>query len=321
MTIGLILASLAILFALATIRLADLREAGVEATYPAEGQFVDVNGRKIHVLVKGQGPDLVLIHGAGANTRDMELALADRLEDRFRLFIVDRPGHGWSERLVRDYEGAFNTRAESPVEQARALSQAVQSLGAEAPIVLGHSFGGAVAMAWALEEPASAIVILSGVTLPWPGDIDFSYRVLGSSIGGAVLSPIAAAFVHEEYVEQILDRVFAPQSPPEDYVAHAAVPLATRTETIRANNRQVRALRPFIVEQSARYGKIALPVEILHGTEDTTVYLQIHAEPLADLLQNANLTILDGIGHMPHHGIPDDIVAAIDRAAKRAGLR
>jgi len=321
MTISLILVALAILFAIASIRLADLREAGIEATHPAEGEFVEVNGRKIHVVVKGHGPDLVLIHGAGANTRDMELALADKLSDRFRLFIVDRPGHGWSERLDPDYEGAFNTRAEGPIEQARALSQAVQRLGAENPIVLGHSFGGAVAMAWALEEPAAAIVIVSGVTLPWPGNIDFSYRVLGSAIGGAVVAPAAAAFVHEEFIEQVLERAFAPQPTPPDYATRAAVGLATRIVTLRANNRQVRTLRPFIVEQSTRYGEIALPVEILHGTEDTTVYLEIHAKPLADLLQDAHLTVLEGVGHMSHHVVPNDIVAAIDRAAKRAGLR
>ncbi|MGI9394852.1 MAG: alpha/beta fold hydrolase [Boseongicola sp.] len=321
MTISLILAAATILFAIATIRLADLREASAEATYPAEGQFVEVNGRKIHVMVKGQGPDLILIHGAGANTRDMELALAGKLEDRFRLFIVDRPGHGWSERLDPKYDGVFNTRAESPADQARALSQAVQHLGAENPIVLGHSFGGAVAMAWALEEPASAIVVLSGVTMPWPGSIDFSYRVLGSAVGGAVLAPIASAFVHEEYVAQILDRAFAPQSPPAGYSTLAAVPLATRIATLRANNRQVRALRPFIVEQSARYDEISLPVEVVHGTEDRTVFLQIHAEPLTDILQNAKLTVIEGVGHMPHHTVPDDIAAAIERAAKRAGLR
>ncbi|MGI9389003.1 MAG: alpha/beta fold hydrolase [Boseongicola sp.] len=321
MTISLILAALTILFALATIRLAGLREDKTEANYPAQGQFVEVNGRKIHVVVRGKGPDLILIHGAGANTRELELALVDRLIDRYRLFLVDRPGHGWSERLGPEFEGAFNTHAESPIEQARALSQAVQNLGAENPIVLGHSFGGAVAMAWALEEPAAAIVVLSGVTLPWPGDIDFSYRVLGSAIGGAVLAPVAAAFVHEEYIEQILDRAFAPQSPPAGYADRTGVSLATRSRALRANNRQVRALRPFIVEQSGRYEEISLPVEILHGTEDTTVYRDIHAEPLADTLQDANLTILEGIGHMPHYIVPDDIVAAIDRAATRAGLR
>ncbi len=321
MTTLLVLAALAILISLATVRLADIREARIEATYPASGQFVEVNGANIHVVVKGNGPDLVLIHGAGGNARELDVTLADWLSDRYRLFIVDRPGHGWSERLGPEYEGALNTRTESPFEQARALSTAVQLLGANDPIVLGHSFGGAVAMAWALEEPARAIVIVSGVTLPWPGDIDFTYRVMGSSLGGAILAPLAAAFLPEGYVKVILGTAFAPQTPPPGYYSRGGIPLATRTETLRANNRQVRALRPYVVEQSQRYGEIQLPIEILHGTEDTTVYREVHAEPLADMLPNARLTILDGIGHMPHHVVPGDIEAAIDRAKERARLR
>ncbi len=187
--------------------------------------------------------------------------------------------------------------------------------------MLGHSFGGAVAMAWAPEEPAAAIVVISGVTLPWPGSIDFSYQLLGSALGGAALAPVASAFVHEDYVRKILGTAFKPQTPPPDYYTLGGVPLATRTRALRANSRQVRALRPFVVEQSARYGEIDLPVEILHGTADKTVYLEVHAKPLAAMLSDAELTILDGVGHMPHHIVPDDIVAAVERAAARAGLR
>jgi pimeloyl-ACP methyl ester carboxylesterase len=48
---------------------------------------------------------------------------------------------------------------------------------------------------------------------------------------------------------------------------------------------------------------------------------QIHAAPLAGQIEGANLTLLEGVGHMPHHVAPGAVVAAIDRAARRAGLR
>ena len=72
---------------------------------------------------------------------------------------------------------------------------------------------------------------------------------------------------------------------------------------------------------SARYPEMTLPVEILHGTEDTTVRPEIHAEPLADALPNASLTLLDGQGHAPHQVSPEHVAEAIDRVAARAGLR
>lgn len=318
LTTALLLAAAIVAFATYTDRRADLREAAAEARFPPMGEFVDVGGAKIHVVVKGQGPDLVVIHGASGNIRDMEMALGDHLTDRYRVFFVDRPGHGWSDRLGSTYERAFSTQAESLAEQAQTLSEAVTKLGAKDPIVLGHSYGGAVAMAWGLDHPASALVIVSGAILPWPGDIDFTYRLLGSKLGGAVVAPLASAYIPETYVKKAANGAFRPQSAPPNYTAQTAVPLATRITTLRANNRMVKSLRAQIVEQSKRYRELKMPIELLHGTADETVYLTVHAGPLSERLDNAHLTPLDGIGHMPHHIVPKEISAAVDRVTKRA---
>lgn len=321
LTTFLILAAVLIALGLFVDRRADLREAAIEARYLPEGNIVQVDGRDVHVLVRGDnGPDLVLVHGAGANVRDMTSSIVDELASRYRVFIVDRPGHGWTD-VAPDLKGLFVSDGESPVSQARLLSRAVSQLGAERPIVMGHSFGGAVAMAWALEAEVAALAIISGVTLPWPGDIDISYRVLGSGLGGAVLPPLGAAFVTRDYVEGVLEGTFAPQGVPQDYFQRSGVPLAIRRDTLRANNRQVKHLRRNVVEQSARYDEITVPIEILHGTADKTVFPEIHATPLAERLPNATATLIDGLGHMPHQTNPGDVIDAIDRAASRAGLR
>ena len=307
--------------AFVTLRAADLREAAAEARFPPQGQILHVGGTDVHVFVKGEGPDLVLIHGAGGNARDFTFRFIDRLTDRYRVFAVDRPGLGWSGRADRSLEAAFTSKAESPAEQARILLQAVRQLGVQKPLVLGHSYGGAVAMAWALEAEASGLIIVSGATMPWPGPLQTYYRLFGSVPGSAFGSPLLSAWVPEARVHEALESVFAPAPIPEGYYAGAAVPLAIRTDTHRANARQVKTLRPHLVEMSARYPSLTLPVEIVHGTADTTVGLHIHAEPLMDTLPNARLTLLDGIGHAPHHIAPKAVVAAIDRAAERAGLR
>ncbi len=303
-----------------TLMRADLNEAAIEARYPPLGQIVQVDGRDVHVVVKGEGPDLVLIHGAGGNARDFTYGFIDRLADRYRVFAVDRPGFGWTDRTRVGLNAAFTTDAESPIEQARHLAAAVRQLGAENPIVLGHSYGGAVAMGWALEEPAAGVVIVAGATMPWPGPLQRYYRVFGSPFGSALGAPLVSAFVTEDRIDSALQSVFAPAPVPDDYTTGAAIPLATRTDTFRANARQVKALRPHVVEMSARYGELSLPLEILHGTADTTVWPNIHAEPLAELAQNANLTLLDGIGHAPHHVAPLPVIEAIDRIATGAGL-
>ena len=93
-----------------------------------------------------------------------------------------------------------------------------------------------------------------------------------------------------------------------------------RRASLRANARQVNTLRPHVVEMSKRYPTLDLPVELVHGDTDDTVPLDIHSQPLSALLPDANLTVLPGIGHMPHHVAPEAVTAAIDRAARRAGI-
>lgn len=303
-----------------TLARADLREAAIEARYPAIGKVIQVNGRDVHVIVKGSGPDLVLIHGAGGNARDFSLGLIDHLADRYRVFAVDRPGMGWSERIEPALNGAFTARAETPVEQARHLAEAVRQLGASAPIVLGHSYGGAVAMAWALEEPASGIVIVSGATMPWPGPLQRYYRIFGSRLGSAVGAPLVSAYVSDAQLAEAVKGVFAPDPVPPDYINASAVRLATRTDSFRASARQVKTLRRNLVEMSERYDTLNLPLEVLHGTADTTVKPEIHAVPLSELVPDARLTLLEGVGHAPHHVARSHVVAAIDRVRERAGL-
>jgi pimeloyl-ACP methyl ester carboxylesterase len=61
-------------------------------------------------------------------------------------------------------------------------------------------------------------------------------------------------------------------------------------------------------------------VEILHGDADLIVPLEVHSEPLSAQIPDATLTVLPGIGHMLHHADPAGTDAAIDRAARRAGV-
>jgi len=318
LTVSLLFAAGVIGLGIAIERRADLREAAIEARYPPEGDIIQVNGRNVHVVVRGSGPDLVLIHGAGGNARDFTHRFMDQLTDRFRVFVVDRPGLGWSQS-VGTGRGVL-AAPDTPRAQARQLAQAVTQLGAVNPIVLGHSYGGAVAMAWALEAQAAGLVLISGATLPWPGPLQRFYRVFGSRLGGAIGAPLVSAFVSNERLARSIEGVFQPSPVPKDYLTGAGIPLATRIGHFRTSARQVRQLRPALVEMAPDYPRLSLPVEILHGTADVSVRADIHSQPLSQLLPNATLTLLDGHGHAPHHVAPKPIIAAIDRLAAGAGL-
>ncbi|SDE13606.1 alpha/beta fold hydrolase [Limimaricola pyoseonensis] len=301
---------------------ADRREARALEAYPPIGAFVEVAGRKVHAVVTGEGPDLVLIHGASGNLRDMTFQLAERLSERYRVIAFDRPGLGYSDPIDPRADDRLSSRADSPAAQARVLQAAAAQLGAEKPVVVGHSYGGAVAMAWALERPdnLAALVNLSGATMPWESGLGPLYRFNGTTLGGAVLPPLITAFASERAVGDTLDAIFRPNPIPEGYAEFVGTGLAIRRSSLRVNARQVTSLLPQVTEMSARYGAISVPVEIVHGEIDTIVPLEVHSARLEGLVPGANLTVLEDVGHMPHHVAPAHVVAAIDRAARRAGL-
>ena len=292
------------------------------AAHPPVGKFVEVEGVRVHYKIMGRGPDLVMLHGASGNLNDLTFGFADRLTDRYRVILFDRPGLGWSGR-PSGHGGAWNNDEESPPEQAALLQAAADKIGVKNPVVMGHSFGGIVALAWGLQRPeeTAALVLVSGVAEPWPGGLGWTYNTFGSRAGGALLVPLVTAFVPERFIETSIESIFAPQPAPEGYADHLGVGLTLRRETLRANAQQVNALRPHVVDMQKRYGTLTMPIEMIHGDADTIVPLDIHARVLMGDVPDGRLTVIEGMGHMPQHTAPEAVEAAIDRAATRAGLR
>ena len=307
-----------------TDRQASGRVVQAERNFPPEGQFIDVDGRKVHAVVEGSGPDVIMIHGAGGNTREFTFEFLDRLKDRYRVIIFDRPGLGYTDRTSDIYDSVFTTQAESPAEQAAMLQSAAQQLGVKNAILVGHSYGATVALAWALNHPetTAGVVNLAGPSHPWPGSVGPFYTVPGSALGGIFVPPLVGALTTDQRIEGAIPPIFAPQPVPDGYIDHIGGRLTVRPDSFRANARQVSTLRPHVVEMAPRYAaELKMPLEIIHGAEDQTVPLNIHSVPLSRVVPHANLVVLDNVGHMPHHARPDLVEDAIARIAAQAGLR
>ena len=188
--------------------------------------------------------------------------------------------------------------------------------------MLGQSYGGTIALAWALAAPqeVAALVLVAAASNPWQGSLGPWYRMTASWPGYHLLLPLVSGWASPARINRAVADVFAPDSAPPGYADYIGAALTLRLGTLRTNSRQINALLPHIREMSRRYGRIDCPAELIHGTADTTVPLAAHSEPLSRQLPGAHLTTLPGAGHMPHHSHEAELIAAIDRAASRARL-
>ncbi|MFW2541855.1 alpha/beta fold hydrolase [Primorskyibacter sp. 2E107] len=308
-----LVAVLLAVLAAVTLWRAARHEAQAARDYPPVGDFVTVGNTRLHYVQKGAGPDLILIHGSSGNLRDMTFGLLDSLATEYRVTAFDRPGLGYTDAI----DDATITR------QADLLAGAAAKLSINTPIVMGQSYGGAVALAWGVSRPddTAALVLVSAPIYPWSTPLSTYYKVLSNPVLAPVAIPLITAWVPDSTVQRNVEEVFAPQDEPEGYAEHFGVSLTLRRSSLRENALQRAALLAEMTALSEQYDALAMPIEVLHGTADDTVGASIHSQPFAERHATAALTLLEGIGHMPHQVRPGAVIESIHRAARRAGLR
>ena len=204
-----------------------------------------VTGGRLHYLEAGP-PDgrargtVVLLHGASANAADPMLALGGRLADRYRVLAFDRPGHGWSDRIP-------GAEAASPARQATAIAEALRRLDVAKAVVVGHSYAGSLLPHLALDHPdvTGAILIVAGVTHPWPGEAISWYYTSAASALGWLFTRTLTAPLGSVLIGPTVKTVFAPQAAPAAYAEKAQIALVLRPPVFRANaTTSPRCIRP-----------------------------------------------------------------------------
>jgi len=291
----------------------------IERAYPPSGRFVTVEGGRMHLLELGnaKAPPVVLLHGAGTNLGDMRLALGDRLAARHRVILIDRPGHGWSDRPG----GAADA---SPARQAMLVHQALGQIGIGRAIMVAHSWAGAVATAYAAACPdnVAGLVLLAPVTRPWVNSVAWhdslvkatlaeatraaALPLFGSLVAGTLTLPFGKLLLRPS-----VESAFAPQAPPPDYLAGSNAELVLRPSAFTANAQDIEHLDAGIARQAQDYPRIAAPAVIVTGDRDAALSPQAHADAIATAMPRARLVTLPGVGHMVHFAAPGRIVEII----------
>lgn len=245
---------------------------------------------------------VVLIHGAGVDHRDWTHRFIALTPPSWRVLAVDRPGFGRSER-------PGGPASALPATQARILRAAVRAFGVREACLVGHSWGAAAAMAWALEAPddVAGVVSLAGAIGPWSLATSVANaRRMTEATRTALSGDVAGA------ARTALTDGFAPQRAPSGYHAHIASPDADLRRAGASALADAATLNGALALQAARYGDLRAPVELVYGARDAVLAPldQIAAtRPIA----NARTTLAPGVGHMVHHWAPRPCIEAIER--------
>jgi pimeloyl-ACP methyl ester carboxylesterase len=285
----------------------------IDRAHRPRGRFVDAGGFRQHLIELGQAapgvPPIVLLHGAGANLEDMHLALSQRLAARHRVILIDRPGFGFSAR--KKGEGG------TPAYQANVLRQVLDQLGIDRPIIVGHSWGGTLALAFALDFPqrVAGLVLIAPATHPGVWRLSKLNALLASPVGWLFAHTLALPF-GAMLIWPGSRTAFLPQVIPQHYVKDSAATLVLRPRTLLNNWADVGSLEEALVRQAERYGKLTTPTVVFNGDRDPLVPPADHSLKLAAAASCVKVNVLPGFGHMLHHAAADRIAAAIEDMAK-----
>lgn len=277
-----------------------------ERDHPPAGQFIELEGVRLHYTAHGEGPPVVLIHGNTVTSADFEASgLVQALAATHRVIAFDRPGFGHSTR-PRD-------RLWTPAAQAYLLYRALQQLGIDKPVVVGHSMGTLVALALALDHPGAVqrLVLLSGYHYPVLRADALLTAPVALPLIGDVLRYTVSAAGSRVLMNPALKAMFKPQPVPADFLPTLHKEMLVRPLQLRANAEDAAFMMPAARSLSDRYHELEMPVALVAGVDDAIVDAAAHSERLHQALPGSRYTAVRGVGHMVHHGALAEVVAAI----------
>jgi pimeloyl-ACP methyl ester carboxylesterase len=195
-------------------------------------------------------------------------------------------------------------------------------LGINRPIVLGHSWGAAVALALALNHPGyvRGLVLLAGYYYPTSrADVLLSsppaIPILGDLLRYSI-SPLLGKLLQP----RLLKGMFAPLPVPASFALGSTPNMSVRPGQIRAESQDGVAMIPGAIAMRHRYQKLTMPVVIMAGAEDRVINAKqstrLHAQ-----IPHSILRLVPGVGHMIHYAVPEDLVKAIEEAGGATTLR
>lgn len=301
-------AALALALAAVTAAMGAVAAAAPAEAPPGQRITLEVPGREavsLYYEEQGAGPPLLLLHGLGESSFTWH-EIAPALAARYRVIALDLKGFGRSGKPQDD--------AYSADDQAALVARFLIERGLEGVSVVGHSFGGTVALRTAITEGIrgtsriARIVVIGAPALPrsTPRYFDLVKAPILPDTLVSALSPEAMARLllreamggEEDASEEMVEGYAAPYRDPAAMTAFLATARAIVTEEGPK-------------EIAKRYRALSQPVLVVWCRKDPIVPLRA-GRRVAAAIPRARLKILEGCHHLPQHERPKELLRALD---------
>jgi pimeloyl-ACP methyl ester carboxylesterase len=242
---------------------------------------VEIYGQKIYYQEAGSGPDVILLHGLGAD-RSAWSATVPALAAKYHVFVPDQVGFGQSDKPAMDY------RVGTLVDFLDAFCKKV---GIAKATLVGNSLGGWVSMDFALAHPdkVSRLVLVDSAGYS-------SRRTGGPPLTREMLQALNPSTVAGE--KQLMALVFYNKAFASDQFAEQAFTAHLRKNDGYTIDRFIDSIVRAEDVVDGRLGAIKAPTLVVWGREDALVPLSA-GKALAEDIPGAQTVILDSCGHVP----------------------
>ncbi len=259
-------------------------------------RFVEARPHRWHVQQIGDGPDLLLLHGAGGATHSWR-GLAPLLAETHRVTMVDLPGHGFTRGRAAGRSGL-----DAVAEDVATLSD---TLGLNPIALIGHSAGAAVALRMAQTAPVP-VASINGAFQAFDGVAGWLFPIMAKALAlNPFTVPIFTASATPSSTRRLLEGTGSTVDDETVRLYHRLVSdrhHASGALAMMANWRLER------LNRAAR--KIDVPALILTGAKDSAVPPRVSRD-MADRLPQATLCEMNGLGHLMHEEAPAEVAGAL----------
>jgi len=246
-----------------------------------EGKKISIDGLEVNYKIAGKGPAILILHGWGRGSDSYIQVMEDIAKKGYQVVVPDLPGFG---------ESQAPTSAWGVDEYVAFTRMFSERLNLETIVLLGHSFGGQIALKFALKHPEvlQGLILYAAAVIRRPPSLRAQVIGMFAKGGNTVLSVWPLSFL-QPFAKKLLYKILGNT----DYLYEKGIMKQVREKVLRED------LSPYL-------SKVQIPTFILWGENDIITPLE-DARMIHRAIPGASLVVVPGADHRIHHDKPDEV--------------